>query len=82
MKPPTHTIKTVFIDVPDEEFGFDRYEVNVDVWFVEEPEVDLAYVKDIWVNTIKKNGNEIDWDFKDPDLEVKQAIINELESML
>ena len=77
-----HDNVNVHFELGDEDL--DRYEINVDAWYIIEPKTKdypgIEYVDEVYINTINKNG--IDLDFtkqKDIPEEIKQAVIEELE---
>lgn len=63
--------------------GYDHYEAFVDFWFVNEPDVNYKSVDEIYVNSLIKNGEEVNF-IKQSDIasEVKDAIVNYLEDII
>lgn len=48
-----------FVEVDNEEDDFDVYEGDLDVFVVYEPENDIKYVDEIYINHLFKEGEEI-----------------------
>lgn len=72
--------KKIIISIDNNEKEIDEYLVDVDYWVTAEPDVNYKIIDDIFVNSIEKNG--VDVDFKKQNEiseELKNAIINQLE---
>lgn len=78
-----HDQRKIFIDLDDNNGGYDRYEAFVDFWFVNEPDVDYKSVDDVYINSLTKNGEDYHF-IKQSDIasEVKDAIVNHLEDII
>lgn len=72
--------KKLSISIDNDKEEIDEYLVDVDYWVTDEPDVNYKIIDDIFVNSIEKNG--VDVDFKKQNEisdEIKNAIINQLE---
>jgi hypothetical protein len=78
-----HDQRRVEFELDDENGGYDRYEAFVDFWFVNEPDVNYKSVDEVYINSLIKNGEEVNF-IKQSDIriEVHDAIVNQLEDVI
>lgn len=54
-----HLQMKFFVEVENEDEELDNYDGNIDVWVIYEPENDIKYIDDIYINHLFKEGEEI-----------------------
>jgi hypothetical protein len=58
----------------------DEYFVDVDVWVIDEPDTNIKYVDDIYINSILKNGDDYKFLYqRDIEKDIVTQVINYLE---
>lgn len=58
----------------------DEYFVDVDVWVIDEPDVNIKYIDDVHINSILKNGDDYQFLYqRDIDKDIVNQVINYLE---
>lgn len=64
----------------EEEGQIDCYKVDVNFWVIYDPEVNYKVIDDFYINSIEKNGEELEFILqKDIPEELKTEILNQLE---
>lgn len=58
----------------------DEYVVDVDFWVIDEPDTNVKYIDDIYINSILKNGDEYKFLYqRDIDKEITNEVVCYLE---
>lgn len=72
--------KKIMLSIDNDYFDIDEYVVDVDFWYTVDPEVNYKVIDEIFVNSIEKNGVDVNFQKQNEiSEELKDAIINQLE---
>lgn len=72
--------KKIMLSIDNDYFDIDEYVVDVDFWYTVDPEVNYIVIDEIFVNSIEKNGVDVNFQKQNEiSEELKDAIINQLE---
>lgn len=78
-----HDQRRIEFELDDDNGGYDHYEAFVDFWFVIEPDVNFKSVDEVYINSLIKNNDEVNF-LKQSDIpiEVHDAVVRQLEDLI